>query len=175
MRDYKKYVTPQIPFLKTGVVWGDGRGQNIVLEELSDTKVDRQEHSFPYSIAGVIDFGDCNHTCYVFELAIMLENAMQGRKDPMQFVCPMITGYLHAFPLGKEDIDCLYYAVLARLCQAVTVTEYQYSQEPWNSYLGGLTEPAWELIDELVGTPKEEVDRVWSYALNKTPNDYAAV
>ncbi len=121
-------------------------------------------HPPNFQLAGVIDFADCSNTCYVFELAIMLAHLMQDQEDPVRFACPLVSGYLHAFPLDDNELECLYHLVLARLCLASTMSEYQYSQEPWNSYLGEKITSGWELVHMLLSNPKEAVDGMWSEA-----------
>jgi Ser/Thr protein kinase RdoA (MazF antagonist) len=34
-------------------------------------------------VTGILDFGDCVHTCLIFELAICIAYIMLGKKDPL--------------------------------------------------------------------------------------------
>lgn len=156
--NFNKNVAPRIPSMKTGLIWGDAHTHNVILQQSTTVGM---KQSPVHQIAGVIDFGDCSNTCYVFELAIMLAKLMQGQEDPIRFACPLISGYISAFPLDKEELDCLYHAVLARLCLVSAMVEYQYNREPWNSYLGEMIEPGWKLVQLLQNTPKEVVDKIW--------------
>ena len=160
---FQKHVVPRIPDLAQGTIHGDVNGLNIVV---------KKDNGQGYIHSGMIDFGDCVHTCYVFELGIMLGYAMIEKKNPIPLVGPMLCGYLHAFPMSEVELDCLYYVVLARLCQSAVLGEYQYTLEPWNTYL--LTTPvhAWRVIKEMLETPKEEVDRIWAEAIGKKPEDF---
>ena len=164
LRGFKNHVAPRIPSMKCGTIHGDARNQNIVFDTNDSTDKPK--------IVGIIDFGDCMNTCYVFELVAMVTEAMTKQKDPVQYVCPMLCGYLHAFPLSDEELDCLYHLVLARLCQIAVVTENQFQEEPENTYLQEIVAAAWPLIEELLTASKEEVDRVWAEARKKSAEDF---
>lgn len=158
LKGFEEHVSPKISSMKRGVIHGDPNGLNIVLESKNGV----------FELSGMIDFGDCVNTCYVFECAMMLAYAMLEKNDPLHFVCPMLSGYYQAFPLCEEELNCLYYSVLGRLCQSAVIGEHQFKQEPWNTYL--LTTPvhAWRVIEEILSTPKDQVDRLWADATKKT-------
>ena len=151
MAAYEAHILPRLPSMKKGVIHGDVNGLNIIMRKVGEK----------YEIAGLIDFGDSVRTCYLFELAIMLMYGMVEKDNPVEFVAPMLHGYLDAFPLSREELECLYYAVLARLCQSAVTGEYQFTLEPWNTYL--LTTPieAWKLIDLFLTLSKERVEEIW--------------
>ena len=167
---FKKHVVPKLPSMKCGIIHGDAHTDNIIITERND-------------IAGVIDFGDCINTCYIFELAVSLAATMRQEvnnptvlheKDPIQLVCPLISGYIHAFPLSQQELDCLYYLVLARLTLVAVVTEHNYKQqEEVNMYLCKIVDSAWQMAEELLKKPKEEVDRIWTDAMKKTVDDFS--
>ena len=149
---YEEHIMPQIPSMKKGVVHNDMNGLNL----LFTTNGDKCE------LSGVIDFGDCICTCYLFELAIMLAYGMVEKENPVEFVAPMLQGYRDVFPLSKEELNCLYYAVLARLCQSAVNGEYRYTLEPWNTYLLTTPAEAWKLIELLLTLTKQEVEKIWN-------------
>ena len=69
-------------------------------------------------VNGVIDFGDCVHSCHIFELGILLVEAMGTRdKEPLTSITPVVSGYLNAFPITKNELDLLYYIVSGRTIQ----------------------------------------------------------
>ena len=148
---YEEHIVPALPAMKKGMVHNDMNGMNIIFKVTKDG----------CEMAGVIDFSDCIHTCYLFELAIMLAYAMCEKEAPVQFVAPMLQGYRDAFPVSKEELDCLYYAVLARLCQSAVNGEYRFSQEPWNMYLLTTPAEAWRLMRLLLTLTKEGVEEIW--------------
>ena len=150
---YEEHIVPIIPSMKKGVVHNDVNGLNLLFSITSDKKCE---------MSGLIDFGDCVRTCYIFELAIMLAYGMCEKENPIEFVGPMLQGYRDVFPLSKEELSCLYYAVLARLCQSAVNGEYRFTQEPWNTYLLTTPAEAWKLINVLLTLTKEGVEEIWN-------------
>ncbi len=144
-------ILPAMSSWKKGLFHNDVSGQNIVLKKSGED----------YEIVGLLDFGECAHTCYPFELAAMLAYATLERENPIEFVAPMLQGYLDAFPLSKGELGCLYYAVLASLCQSTVSGEYRFMAEPWNSYLLTTPAKAWRVIDLLLTLGKERVEEIW--------------
>jgi len=151
MAAYEAHILPRLPSMKRGVIHGDVNGLNIIMHKVGEK----------YEIAGLIDFGDSVRTCYLFELAIMLMYGMVEKDNPVEFVTPMLHGYLDAFLLSREELECLYYAVLTRLCLSAVMGEYTFSQEPWNTYLLTTPAKAWKLIDLLLTLTKERVEEIW--------------
>ena len=90
---------------------------------------------------------------------------MVENENPLQLSCPMLSGYLQAFPMSEEELDCLYYCVLARLCQSAVVGEHKFKQEPWNTYLLTTPAKAWRVMEVIFATTKDEVDRLWTHAI----------
>ena len=161
LKSFEEHVSPRVPLLKQGIIHGDANGLNIIVDN----------HSGSYQIAGIIDF-DCMHTCYVFELATMLAYGMLENAMPLQLSCPMLSGYLQAFPMTEEELDCLYYCVLARLVQTAVLGEYQFKEEPWNAYLLTTPAKAWRVMEEILATPKDKVDKMWTNAGQRTLSQY---
>ncbi len=152
IQHFQENVSPKMSSLRQGIIHGDMNGLNIVVAKQNGT----------YRTSGIIDFGDSVHSCYVFELAIMLAYAMVQNANPLQLSCPMLSGYLQAFPMSEEELDCLYYCVLARLCQSAMIGEHKFKQEPWNSYLLTTPAKAWRVMREILAVPKSEVDEMWT-------------
>ena len=162
LNDFDKHVHPRMSSFKKGIIYGDANGLNIII---------RKDNVGDYQMAGMIDFGDCIPSYYIFDLGILLAYVMMENLQPMnslspvEFVGPVLRGYTDAFPLSREELDCLYYIVMARCCQSALNGAYSFKQEPWNTYL--LTSPAksWKLIKLMLNTSKEKVNRVWANAL----------
>ena len=163
--DFEKNVTPVIPTFKKGFMYGDASGQNIIV---------RRGSCSDYQLAGLIDFGHAISSCYVFDLGIllayiMIENQDHDRISPMEFVGPILRGFVEAFPLSDDEIGLLYYITMVRLCQSALIGTYNFKQEPWNTYF--LTTPAkcWRLLEQmLMKYSKQDVDRVWNSALKQS-------
>ena len=156
---YQQNLQPVMTGHKKGVIHGDLNIRNIIV---------RQSRS-EAQIVGLIDFGDCVHSYYLFELAILVSYSMMNQRDPIQFVAPMIRGYLDVFPLSQEELQCLYYAALALLCVAAVRGECNAAKEPGNTHMHYFSLPAWDLLFQLLDMPKESIDHSWSsYHLNWT-------
>ncbi len=151
---FEEHVLPKFTSLRQGIIHGDANGENIIVVKENGC----------YKISGIIDFGDCVQTCYVFELAIMLAYAMVENENPLQLSCPMLSGYLQTFPMSEEELDCLYYCVLARLCQSAVVGEHKFKQEPWNTYLLTTPAKAWQVMGVIFATPRNEIEKLWARA-----------
>ena len=106
---FEKHVTPNIPSFTRGVIHNDANDMNILVEKSTEDC---------YNVSGIIDFGDCMESCYIFELAIMMAYSMLPKQDPVESGIPMLAGYLDAFSLPERELDCLYYSVLGRLAQS---------------------------------------------------------
>ena len=159
---FERHVFPKIPNFKKGIMHGDANGLNIII---------RKDNHGDYQMVGLIDFGDCVSSCYVFDLGILLAYVMTENLDlkngtsPIEFVGPILRGYTDAFPLSKEEIDCLYYIVMARCCQSGLNGALSFKQEPWNTYLLNSPAKSWRVIELMLSTSKEKVDKIWTSAL----------
>ena len=158
---FEKFVTPKLPHFKQSVIHGDANGSNILLKsKLSEGKIS-------YSFASFIDFGDSSKTCTVFDLGICLAYVMMENLRPvncsnvLEFVHPLIKGYNSVLPLLEEELDCLYYLVLARCCQSAINGEILFRKEPWNKYFLVSLSKCWLLVDKMLSMSKDIVDQIW--------------
>ena len=148
---FEENVQPVIPRMGKGVVHNDVNGLNLLFNVSGDK----------CELSGLIDFGDCIRTCYLFDVAIMMAYGMVEKRNPVEFVGHMFQGYNSVFPLSHEELGCLYYSVLARLCQSMVNGEYRYTLEPWNSYLLTTPAEAWKLMKLLLSMGKKKVEQIW--------------
>ncbi len=161
---FESFVQPKIPSFSKGVLHDDANGMNVIVK-----KNEREE----YQIVGMIDFDDSVLSCHVFDIALFLTYTMMenlspiDNSNPVDFVSPLLQGYLKNFPLSSEEIGCLYYLVLGRCCQSVVLGEVSYKAEPWNTYLLVSPEKAYKLMDIFLTMGKEKVDEIWSKAILK--------
>ncbi len=156
---FEKNVTPHLSDLRQSIIHGDINGLNIVMEKPATDDA--------YQYLSFIDFGDTHKTCTVFEIAICLAYFMTENMSPLscrncvEFVRPVIDGYVSVFPLTEMESSLLYYMVLARCIQSAVNGEVNYSREPWNDYLLTTPKKAWALTDLLLEMTKDGVDQVW--------------
>lgn len=137
--------------MRKGLIHNDVSGANIVLRQTGDG----------FELAELLDFGQCAQTCCLFEVAAMVGYAMLWKENAVEVVAPMIRGYFDELPLSSEERGCLYYAVLARLCQSAVSGEYRFTQEPWNTYVLMTPSEAWKVIELLLSTTKQHVEEIW--------------
>ena len=164
LKNFEMHVLPKFPSLRQGVIHGDVSTQNTIITQKNGR----------YEIVGILDFAECFHSCYVFEVAIMLTMVMitLGGENPLQVSCPALSGYLRSFPISEEELDCLYYCVLARHCQSAVVGAYMFKQDPSNAYLMTTPTKAWRVIKKMLATSKDDVDKMWADARKKSMEDY---
>ena len=160
--DFKEHVAPKIPTFKKGIIHGDANGLNIVVK--------KSDASDEYELAGIIDFGDCVHSCYIFELGILLAYTMLENIEPVsggspiEFVVPLLRGFVQAFSFSQEEISSLYYVAMARCCQSAVLGTLSFKKEPWNTYLLTTPRKSWKLLQLMLDTSKEEVEQKWTEA-----------
>ena len=150
MKLYECHIQPLLGSLKKGVIHGDLNGRNIIVQQQAD--------SGRIEIAGLIDFGDCVNSYYLFELTTLVCYTMMGKEYPLQYIAPLIQGYHMELRLSHSELDCLYYAVLALLCTSAVKGEYNASIEPDNMHIQQDISNAWNLISFLLEMSKNDFD-----------------
>lgn len=156
---FEKHVTPHLTSFEKSIIQGDMNGFNIVMEKHATDGM--------YHYLSFIDFSDAHKTCTVFELAVCLTYFMAENLTPIscrncvEFVRPVIDGYISVFQLSKEELDLLYYLVLARCIQSAVNSEISFAAEPWNSYLTVSLAEVWTLAKLLLDMTKDRVDQIW--------------
>ena len=158
MRLFKENIEPMLSSMKKGVIHGDLNGQNIIVQQSGSNA----------EIVGLIDFMDCVHSYYLFELAILVAHTMISMNNQVELVAPVIKGYLDVFPLGQEELQCLYYAVLAILCTTVVKGEYLAATEPDNAHVQRYIPGAWKLLTHLLQLSKDCVDTLLNISIIAT-------
>ena len=154
MKLYEEKIEPMLPSMKKGVIHGDLNGKNIIVQQSENSA----------AIVGLIDFGDCVHSYYLFELAILVAHTMMSlsHNNRMELVAPVIKGYIDEFPLTQEELQCLYYAVLAILCTTGVKGEHVYATEPENMHMQHYIPHAWKLLSQLLPMSKDSVEASWN-------------
>jgi Ser/Thr protein kinase RdoA (MazF antagonist) len=152
MKLYEEKIEPMLPSMKKGVIHGDLNGKNIIVQQSENSA----------AIVGLIDFGDCVHSYYLFELAILVAHTMMSHDHRIELVAPVIKGYIDVFPLTQEELQCLYYAVLAILCTTGVKGEHVYATEPENMHMQHYIPRAWKLLSQLLPMSKDSVEASWN-------------
>lgn len=157
-------MSPKIPSFRTGIIHADVNGLNIIVNKTDDA----------YHVTGIIDFNDCINTCIIFELGISLAHMMRDNlpyigtiSDTVELVRPLISAYNKVLPLSNEELDSLYYLVLARIVLIAVNGARDHKAEPWNNCFIDHNAKNWTLVNKLLSIPKEKVDEVWKKQMTK--------
>ena len=164
--NFEKFVQPLLPSFSQGILHSDINVQNIV----------REQDEGEQCTFGIIDFGDCIQNCHLFELAIAVHGflthvSFADKDQAVDATAPLVAGYMHAFRLSSDELGCLYYAVLARMCVTAVATEMNRQADPTNSYLSEVVVQSWRAAEVFYKHPKQELDELWTDAIKK-PKDY---
>jgi len=152
LAQFRNYVIPIMPDLRTSVIHNDGNDYNVLLGKKGDDS---------WSVTGIIDFGDSVHTYTVCELAIALAYAIQGKEDIPAAAIPVILGFHKALPLNANELEVLYYLICGRLATTVAMSAYRQVLEPENKYLKVSEKPAWDALKKLMTLGPVESTRLF--------------
>ncbi|VVC92694.1 unnamed protein product [Leptidea sinapis] len=143
IEEFKYAIVPKMDELEKGVIHGDINEMNIVVSQKPGGS------SGDYRITGILDFGDIQLSCYVFELAIAMTYAMLLTGDPRTGGL-VLAGYTVNRRLPDDDYRLLKTLTSARLVQSLVLGAYSIAQDPKNTYVTS-TEKAngWELLKKL--------------------------
>lgn len=109
------------------------------------------------------------HNCHIFELATLIHGFLShgDLKQEIQATSPLVAGYNCAFPLSSEELGCLYYVVLARMCVAAVATELNLQADPGNGYLQEVIQQSWRAAQVFFKHPKQKLDKLWADAIRE--------
>ncbi|RDD42493.1 Hydroxylysine kinase [Trichoplax sp. H2] len=149
----------EVPNLRTAVIHNDLNDDNLLIK--------LNTHTNSYDIAGVIDFGDVDHTTLIFELAILIIHMMVTCNDnPIELAGHIISSYHSVLPLTKVEYNGLYMVALARLVQVIVLSEYEHKHSPDNDYVMYQYDAFWSLLRLLWSTSEESVYQTWNKIIN---------
>ncbi|KAK4326559.1 hypothetical protein Pmani_002939 [Petrolisthes manimaculis] len=153
---WEKEVTPIIHQLEKGIIHGDFNDQNILVQP--DDKDPSVNH-----ITGVLDLGDIQYSCYLFELAITIMYPMVEVKvmPPLDVGGHILAGYLTHRDIPQQELDILKVCVAARFAQSLVYGAYTHQQDPDNDYLLATAARGWNVLHNFWNIPKNEVIARW--------------
>ncbi|XP_065051373.1 hydroxylysine kinase-like [Rhopilema esculentum] len=132
-----------------------------VITEMIDSKA---------TIVGLIDFGEVTYSFRVFEIAIcMAYMSLLRPNDCLKDAGLVLSGYLSKEPLTDLELKVLYYCVIGRLAQSLTLGNYQYSLDPGNEYLLTTSQTGWKVLGMFLEY-EERVDELVEYWLQVHAN-----
>ncbi|KAL4709668.1 hypothetical protein ACJJTC_007399 [Scirpophaga incertulas] len=143
IEEFKYAVIPAIPELEKGVIHGDVNEMNVLVAVKPGCS--HVEHR----VSGILDFGDIQHSCYVFELAVAMTYAILAAGEP-RAAAPLLAGYSVSRRLPALEYRLLKSLVCARLVQSLVLGAYTAEQDPSNTYVLS-TERAqgWQLLRQI--------------------------
>ena len=149
---FEAKLTPVLSELPMQTIHGDLNELNILVED----------NGFGKEITGLIDFGDMNYSCRVFDLAIcMAYMALLRHQDPTNTIGIVLAGYLSKCDLTDKEIDVLYLCVLGRLVQSLVIGNYQSTVlDPGNEYLVETAKHGWTVLRKLWCLTETEVQKM---------------
>ncbi|CAG9568460.1 unnamed protein product [Danaus chrysippus] len=124
------------------VLCGDGVVTKETFSKIWKNKVS------DYRISGILDFGDIQHSCVLFELSVCMTYAMLVSGPRAGGV--VLAGWSVTRRLTDQKYRLLKTLVSARLVQSLVLGAYTREQEPENKYVSS-TEKAngWELLKKI--------------------------
>ncbi|XP_045102821.1 hydroxylysine kinase-like isoform X2 [Portunus trituberculatus] len=160
LQAWQERVAPVLPQLERGFIHGDANEQNFIVNVSQDDPSN-------YHVDALIDFGDIQHSYYLFELSIIIMYMMLVAKtmDPDDVGGHVIAGYLTHRTLSENEWNILKDCVAARFIQSLVLGAYSILQDPDNQYLLVTATKGWELLDSFWHTPKEHLVAKWKSIL----------
>ncbi len=153
-------VLPRLRELRETIIYNDANENNLLVKDLKATRP---------RITGLIDFGDMVKTYTAAEVAIAMTYAMMGKEDPVSLAAALLAAYHRVFQLEEQEINVLADLIIARLCISVTMSAWRRREEPENRYISISEKPAWTLLETLLQTNPEKINRVFRRACGLGP------
>jgi|SRR5579859_2032682 len=157
---FETQTLPVLPALRKSVIHNDANDYNVLVGAAD--AVDRK-------VISLVDFGDMTETYTVCELAIAAAYAMLGKADPLAAAAQMVAGYHAAFPLAEAELEVLYPLICIRLCVSVVNSAYQQKIAPEHDYLTISQQPAWVLLEQLMGVHPRLAHYTFRHACSLPP------
>ena len=157
-RLFSEHVLPKMSCFKKGAVHNDLNYNNILCIKGSDGN--------PLKLTGIIDVIDTIISYSVFDGAICIAYMMMIKDctNPLEYIKPLVSGYLNNYSLNDEEFECLYYLVAAHLTQSYLHALLSQTTDPDNAYRARFLHNSYTVLKFLLSTPKQEVDKMWKQA-----------
>ena len=151
---FQKCVKPRLGALPKQCIHGDMNDGNLVIS---------QDAAGAYSF-GLIDFGDVNYSCRVFEIAIAAAymTTCTALDNAVTAAAITVAGFHDKCPLKQDESDVIMYCIQARLCQSVCIGVQSSEVYPENAeYLLYTVKKAWKILETLGDISKDDFDKKW--------------
>ena len=149
-------VQPKLDILPKQCIHGDINDTNLLLKDIPGS-------SNVFEISGLIDFGDVNYTCRVFEVSIAASYmASIAPDDPVEAAAYTVAGYQQKNPLTEMENDLILHLIEARLYQSICMGAYTCVKQPSDAeYLLHNTKNCWIALKKLADTLPSEFTERW--------------
>jgi Ser/Thr protein kinase RdoA (MazF antagonist) len=109
---FKKSVKPRFDVLPKQCIHGDINDANIIVQKNSGTN--------EFEATGLIDFGDVNYSCRVFDIAIAAAYMLTVSEDnAIDAGASTVAGFHDKCPLTQDESDVILCCMKARICQSI--------------------------------------------------------
>ena len=141
--------------------------KNGKLQAINQSDVDSKVDSNVISRFGIIDFGDIQHSCIIFEIAKVIRDFMVDFQimDSLLVGGYFLSGYLKYNNLPDNELALIPGCVLAGLCQYVVLGEQELRLQPDNEYVSCGADLAWAQLQRTTGVTKTEFIDKWNGVL----------
>jgi len=157
---FETLVLPNLSILRRQVIYGDGNEHNFILEKRGpETR-----------LKGLIDFGDMTESYLVAEPAVALTYALMKSDQPELTARQLLASYSRINSLRNEELDVLFYLILARLVISLTMAAWRREVEPGNKYMRISENPARRLLTCLLSQNPEKWRRLFYRACGFQPD-----
>ncbi|KAL7046446.1 hypothetical protein ACKWTF_002573 [Chironomus riparius] len=156
---FKQRVLNHIDEFPKQIIHGDFNEQNVLVNKIPT--------SGDYRVAGVIDYGDTQYSCLLFEIAIALTYMMLITGD-IETGGYFLAGYKMVRLIPENEMNLLRICVCARLCQSLVLGLYSHKFDQSNQYLLTTQGAGWNLLRNLYTKTDKEVCQIW----NEVADDY---
>jgi len=138
-------VIPVYHLLPKGLIHGDANEWNVLVERAKG-KRQRAKGKSPFTIKGLIDFGDMVYSARVHDLAIALAYSLNSENVPVKCAEKFVGGYHNVYPLSRLEISLLYYLIAARLSTIIAQAARKSHEQPNSDYHQISAKPAQNLL-----------------------------
>jgi len=136
LETFRRHVAPALDVAPRAMIHNDANDHNVLVT--AD------------EVTGLIDFGDAVYSVVVNDLAIACAYAMLNQPSPWRVAEAIVGGYVAVRPLASVERELLPRLIQTRLATSVSISAYQQTIEPNNSYLRVSEAPVWRLLTLLM-------------------------
>lgn len=150
---FEKRIMRNVDQFEKGVIYGDFNEHNIIVSR-------KDEQAKEYEITGIIDFGDCCYSRYVFELAIAMAYMLLESND-LDTGGLVMAGYSMLRVIPQHEKDVLRVAIAARLCQSLVLGLYTSTVDETNQYILSTQARGWKILEALWAENDKDILERW--------------